>query len=116
MDNPDIRDYVAVDPILHLDLVRVHGRFWAGNDDTHDPRVSPLYGDMTGLPPVTIYCGDRELLYPDITRACNKLLEAGVDADLIVGRGLNHDYPLMPLPEARTAVREVVKLILGSRQ
>ena len=116
MDNPDIQNYVAVDPILHLDLVRVHGRFWAGDADTHDPRVSPLYGDMTGLPPVTIYCGDRELLYPDITRACNKLLEAGVDADLIVGRGLNHDYPLMPLPEARAAVREVVKLVLGSRQ
>ena len=69
MDNPDIADYLAVEPMLHFDLVKVHGQYWAGDADTHHWQVSPLFGDMAGLPPVTVYCGTRELLYPDIRLA-----------------------------------------------
>ena len=117
MDNPDIPAYAEVDPILRLELVRVHGRYWAGNGDTHHWQVSPLYGDMAGLPPTDIYCGTRELLYPDIVRLSEGLTRAGVETRLTVGRGLNHDYPLMPLPEADRAVREVVEVVreLGIR-
>ena len=111
MDNPDVGPLLKIEPMLHLDLMRVHGRWWAGNLDVHDPRVSPLYGDMAGLPPVTLYCGTRELLYPDILLTAEKLRAAGVDVDLRVGRGLNHDYPLMPIPEAEKALDEVAALI-----
>lgn len=113
MDNPDIADYVAVDPMLHLDLVTVHGQYWAGDADTHFWMVSPLFGDMEGLPPVTIYCGTRELLYPDILLAGEKLEAAGVDVSLNVYRGMNHDFPLMPLPEADRAFDEISALVRG---
>lgn len=111
MDNPDIAGYIPVEPMLHFDLVKVHGQCWAGDADTHFWMVSPLYGDMAGLPPVTMYCGTRELLYPDILLARDKLTAAGVDATLHVGRGLNHDWPLMPIPEAEAAFGEIVELI-----
>ena len=114
MDNPDIEPLVQVEPMLHLDLTIVHGRFWAGGADTHHWMVSPLYGDMAGLPPVKMYCGTRELLYPDILLARDRLAGAGVDVSLTVGRGLNHDYPLMPIPEADRAVAEVIALVRGS--
>ena len=114
MDNPDIGPLVRVEPMLHLDLTIVHGRFWAGGADTHHWMVSPLYGDMAGLPPVKMYCGTRELLYPDILLARDRLAGAGVDVSLTVGRGLNHDYPLMPIPEADRAVAEVIALVRGS--
>ena len=115
MDNPDTAALVKVEPMLHLDLMKTHGRWWAGALDTHDPRVSPLYGDMAGLPPVTLYCGTRELLYPDILLAHEKLTAAGVNADLRVGKGLNHDWPLMPIPEADDAVREIVGLVQNEK-
>lgn len=111
MDNPDIADYVAVEPILHLDLVTVHGQYWAGDADTHFWMVSPLFGDMAGLPPVTIYCGTREILYPDILLAGEKLEAAGVDVSLNVYRGMNHDFPLMPLREADRAFAEIKALV-----
>ena len=111
MENPEIERYVPVEPILHLELVKVHGRYWAGEGDTHQWQVSPLYGDMTGLPPVKLYCGTRELLYPDILLASERLRDAGVDMSLHVARGLNHDYPLMPLPEAEATVREVIEMV-----
>ena len=111
MDNPDIADYVAVEPVLHFELVKVHGRVWADERDVHDWMVSPLFGDMEGLPPVTVYAGTRELLYPDLVLLRDRLAAAGVDVTFRVGRGLNHEYPLMPLPESRAAVREVIRVI-----
>ena len=111
MENPDIARYVSVEPMLHLELGKVHGKFWAGDADTRFWMVSPLFGDMTGLPPVTIYCGTRELLYPDILLARDRLADAGVDVTLRVGRGLNHDWPLMPIPEADGAFGEVERIM-----
>ena len=116
MDNPDIADYLAVEPMLHLDLVKVHGQYWAGDADTHHWQVSPLFGDMTGLPPVTVYCGTRELLYPDILLARDRLEAAGVDVALRVARGLNHDWPLMPIPEADEAFGEIAALVRTENQ
>lgn len=114
MDNPDIEAYIPADPMLHFDLVKVHGQYWAGDADTHYWRVSPLFGDMTGLPPMTIYAGTRELLYPDILLTQQALVAAGVDSVLKVSRGLNHDWPLMPLPEADAAFREIASLVRES--
>lgn len=113
MDNPDIASYVPVEPMLHLELVTLHGRYWAGAADTHFWMVSPSFGEMAGLPPTTLYCGTRELLYPDIMLASDKLLAAGVDLDLRVGRGMNHDWPLMPLPEAEAAFADICGLVEG---
>lgn len=113
MENPDIADYVDVEPILHLDLVKVHGRFWADDIDPHDWHVSPLFGDLADLPPVTLYAGTRELLYPDIRLLAEALEEAGVQVDFHIGTGLNHDYPLMPLPEGRRAADQAIALCKG---
>ena len=114
MDNPDIPALVPVEPMLHLELVKVHGEYWAGDAGTHHWQVSPLFGDMARLPPVTIYCGTRELLYPDILLARDKLAAAGVEVTLRVGQSLNHDWPLMPLPEAKAALRHVAALVQGT--
>lgn len=116
MDNPDIADYLAVEPMLHFDLVKVHGQYWAGDADTRFWMVSPLFGDMAGLPPVTMYCGTRELLCPDILLARDRLTAAGVDAELRIGRGLNHDWPLMPIPEADGAFEEIAGMVADSTE
>lgn len=111
MDNPDIADYLPVEPMLHFDLVKVHGRYWAGDADTHHWQVSPLFGEMAGLPPVTMTCGTRELLYPDILLARDRLADAGVDVTLRTGRGLNHDWPLMEIPEADAVFEEIAGMV-----
>ena len=111
MENPDILKYVDADPILHLEIVKVHGQCWANGADTKFWQISPIYGDMAGLPPVTLYCGTRELLYPDIVLLSERLKAAGVETELRAAQGLNHDYPLMPIPEAERAISEVIKMV-----
>ena len=40
------------------------------------------------------------------------LQENGVDSELVVGRGLNHVYPIMPIPEAKKAKRKYCEIVM----
>ena len=83
------------------------GKSWAGNLDTKDYKVSPLFGDNSGLPKTLIFAGENEIFYKDIVKYVQKLKNAGVDVKLVVGEGMFHIYPLFPCPEARIAFKEI---------
>jgi len=69
-------------------------RHYAGDHDPGLPWISPLYGDLHGLPPLLIYVGGNEILYDDAVRFAEKAKAAGVDVGLKVGEGLFHCYPI----------------------
>ena len=107
VSNPDIQNYVAVDPMLGIDGVRRLGEVWANGLSTKDPRVSPIYGDLSGLGRVTLTTGTWEILYPDILLLSKKMEEAGVDCNLIIGERMIHCYPICPIPEAKPVQKEI---------
>ena len=109
----DYDDYIDLDPMLGVDGLVEVGKVWAGDLDTTDYRVSPLFGDINGLPQTTIFVGTHEVLYPDILKFYNKLKDSGIDAELIVGEGMIHVYPIYPLvPESKEAFKKIVETIL----
>ena len=101
------------DPILGEVGLKEMGKSWAGEWDTKDYRVSPLYGDNKGLPRTLIFAGTGEIFYKDIKRYVENLKNDGVDVKLITGDDLFHIYPLFPSPEARNAFKEIKKEIIG---
>ena len=101
------------DPILGEIGLREIGKSWAGNLDTTDYRVSPIYGDNEGLAKTLIFAGTNEIFYSDIKDYVEKLRNDGVDVKLITGKGLFHIYPLFPIPEAKDALKEIKKEIIG---
>ena len=103
MSNPEMKDYVGLDPMLGVDGLRRMGEVWANGLELTDPRVSPLYGELSGLPHVTIITGNREILYPDSLLLAKKLAAAGVDNDVAVGDRMIHCFPICPIPEAKAA-------------
>ena len=107
MSNGDMALYVDLDPMLGIDGLRRMGEVWANGLDMTDPRVSPLYGDLSGLGKVTLTTGTWEILYPDSLLLAAKLEEAGVDCRLIVGERMIHCYPICPIPEAKAAQAEI---------
>lgn len=113
MSNAAIADYEDVDPLLDIDALRADAEAWAGDTDLTDYRVSPICGDLTDLPDVTIMTGTREILYPDAVLLYDRLVEAGNYASLITGEGMNHDYPLFPIPESRTAILQIAERIVA---
>jgi monoterpene epsilon-lactone hydrolase len=87
----------------------VCSRYYAGDNDPCLPAISPLYGDLQGLPPLCIYVGDHETLRDDSTRFAAKAQAAGGEVILKVEPGMVHCYPLFaPLfPEATQALNEI---------
>jgi hypothetical protein len=75
------------------------GRFWQGlvrsylgESDPNNPLASPLFGNLTGLPPVRVHVGDDEVLLEDSRRYVERAVAAGVDARLDVWIGMRHGF------------------------
>lgn len=108
----DYDDYMDVDPMLGVDGLIEMGKAWAGDFDTKDYKVSPLYGDIKKLPQTAIFVGTHEIFYPDIVNFYNKLKDNGIDVELNVGDEMAHVYPLYPLvPESKEAFKHIVEII-----
>ncbi|MBR0351690.1 MAG: alpha/beta hydrolase [Oscillospiraceae bacterium] len=112
MTNPDMPEYLKKDPMLGIDGCRRMGEVWADGLPLTDPRVSPLYGDVSGLCHVTMTVGTWEVLYPDILLLYEKFKDAGVDCELITGERMIHCWPICPIPEAKAAQSAIWAAIL----
>lgn len=114
LDSPGAREVAAVDPMLGRDGLVAAGRWWAGDREPADPVVSPVRGDLSGLPPVFAYAGDRDLLTPDVKRLVRGVTGTGGRAELRLYRGAFHVFVGAPwTPEARRAVRHAAWVIRG---
>jgi epsilon-lactone hydrolase len=67
-------------------------RSYLGNTDPRNPLASPLYGDLSGLPPIRVLVGDDEVLLDDSRRYVERAVAAGVDAKLDVWMGMPHGF------------------------
>lgn len=101
--------YMREDPLAPEGSWRVFGKYYAGENSRSLPLISPLYGDLAGLPPLLIYVGECESMLDDATRFAEKARSARVDTRLHIGEGMVHCYPaLSPLfPEAREAMEDI---------
>ncbi len=90
----------------HLETWATH---YAGDADTRCPYVSPVFGDLAGLPRLLVLAGEDELLLDDARRVHESAIRAGGESRLLVGAGMQHDWPLtLPwLEESRQAWREM---------
>jgi epsilon-lactone hydrolase len=87
----------------HLDPPErgAHDPYYAGSTDAKDPVLSPIYGDLHGLPPTLFVTSGRDLLLSGTVNLHRAYLLAGVDARLVVYDGLAHAFWYDPmLPEA----------------
>ena len=99
------------DTFLSNEVLRHVGADWAGELDPRDPMVSPLYGDMQGLPPADLFTGTWEVFYTDIVKTYDKMKAAGIDVSLHVKEKMGHVYPLWPCPEGKEARKEIAEMI-----
>ena len=80
------------------------GAAYLNGADPKTPLASPLYADLTGLPPLLIHAGDREVLRDDSTRLAERARAAGVEVDLRIWPVVPHVWQLARfVPEARSS-------------
>lgn len=110
MDNPEIKKYENKDPFLTVDSLKASVKPWLNGLDEHDWHVSPIYGDVEELNNVTIFVGTREIFYPDIVKLYKKL-DNETNNELIIGKEMNHAYPIIPIPESKDAINIITGII-----
>ncbi len=106
-----VRSKADIDPMLSADQLATAAAAYCGdeNADPRDPSISPLYGDLAGLPPILIQVGSAEILLDDATRFAKRATSARVDVELEVWEGMFHCWHLFTrfVPESRRAIDAV---------
>lgn len=105
-ETPGTAESAGADPWLTLSKLKLYGTWW-GAGDPPAPAASPLAGDLSGLPPTLVLCGTRDLLLPQSRALVSGIEETGGPVTYVEEPGLLHVYPLLPIPEARRAWRQV---------
>lgn len=88
---------------------------YLGDVDPRTPEASPLYGDLSGLPPLLIVAGDREAILDDSIRLFDRAIAHGVPATLHLGEDMPHVHPavLPGHPASREALARVKSWVSG---
>ena len=87
------------------------GGDYAGTTNLQDPILSPVYGDLHGLPPTLFITSTRDMLLSGTTILHRAFLRAGIDARLVVFEALPHAFWDDPtLPETKEAIGLMAQL------
>ncbi len=103
----------ADDPVVSPAWLASCARAYAGSLASNDPRVSPLFASLHGLPPLGIYVGTREVLLDDSARLAVLARDAGVRVELRRFDGLWHNWQFQAglLPSAHQTFVDVADFI-----
>jgi acetyl esterase/lipase len=91
----------------------VFSHYYVGNNCATNPLISPLFGDLKGLPPIFINSGVDDELFEDGEKFYLKALEQGGDITFRAGKNMIHCYPLLApmFKEATEAMNEIIGFI-----
>ena len=101
------------DDMLSAAVLRTAAAFYAGHIDLNTPGISPLFGDLSGLPPLFITVDNSETLLDDSLRLVDRCRAVGGRAELQRSAGLFHVWPItVPyVREARRTAAYVVRFL-----
>lgn len=107
------RDGVDIDPLLTRRHTVVFGEDYAGGTSV-DPRISPLRGDLAGLPPLIVHTAGDDLLRADGIELVSRARAAGVSVDHRDYPGFWHDFHALAglLAAGDRAMDDLVESIL----
>ena len=100
-----------LDPVLTNAYIDSMIKAYAPGEELTDPRISPLFGDFTGFPPVYIQVGENEILLSDSARLHQAFVEANVPVRMDIFPGMWHVFQMSPMKAARTAMDKNAEFI-----
>ena len=82
----------ALDPALTPEALRTRARDYLGQRDTATPLASPVFADLTGLPPLLVQVGSHEILLDDAVRLAARAADHDVAVELQVWPQVPHVF------------------------
>jgi len=98
-----------LDLILEKEVLDKMAKAYIVNETPGKPLISPIYADLSGLPPMLIQVGTSEILLDDAKRLTQSAEKAGVDVTLDVWDEMIHvfQYFAYMLPEGQEAIGKI---------
>jgi len=114
MSNPDISLNEKKDAILGRQGLIDAGKLYAGDQDPKHPYISPIYGDLSDLPPMLLQIGTRDMFLADCRLFKQKAEEAGIQLQYTEAEHMPHAYSVLTalFQEARDAIDETTTFIM----
>jgi acetyl esterase/lipase len=81
-----------LDPVLTPEGLRVRAPEYLGAADASNPLISPIFGDLNGLPPLLIQVGSHEILLDDAIKLAATAATSDVAVTLDVTPGVPHVF------------------------
>lgn len=91
---PSVKRHKRLDPMVTAHALKRGADAYRGQIAANDPRVSPLFADLTGLPPLLIQVGEQEILLDDALALERKAKAAGVEVSCEVYDGMWHNFQM----------------------
>jgi acetyl esterase/lipase len=102
------------DPLLPHKAVRFYTESYVGLSDARNPLISPVFGDLRGLPPMLVHAGEDEVLRQDAVRLASLAKVAGVDVRLEIYPRMWHVWQLyLTLPQAVHSLDDIAQFLLS---
>jgi acetyl esterase/lipase len=101
------------DPAISAQAIRTRAADYLAGTDPADPLVSPIFADLSGLPPLLIQAGSHEVLLDDATRLAVKAAADDVAVILDITPGVPHVFQAFAalLDEGDAALNRVARFV-----
>ena len=118
LSSDSVKSRAGMDPYQNEAAMTRVGAAYRNGVAADDPRVSPIFGDFTGLPPMLLQVGTHEPLHDDTLRLAEKARAAGIQVEVQIEEGMPHMHQMLifNLPEAVDSARragEFIRTITG---
>lgn len=112
LSNPDITEQVQKkDPIQNVFSLQSVAKVWVDDLERKNPRVSPMYGSVRGLPPVYMFGGTSEIFYPDMRKLADYFEVEQQPIHFYEYKDMVTAFPLYPIVESRKVLKQIRKTI-----
>ena len=114
--NPKMEEIQPLDPVLNIEKLAFKGEKYAGDLELTHPMVSPIYGDLVGLPKITVFVGTREIFCADVEKLEEIALERDLDIEVYVYKNQMHFFVGLPIPEGEDAMNIIASELYGAEE
>jgi monoterpene epsilon-lactone hydrolase len=106
------------DPIFTGERINALASFYVGNEDAHNPLISPINADLRGFPPLRIDVGYDEVLLDDSLQVAEYAKTANVPVELAVWDDMWHVFQQFSyvLPEGQQSLENIGRFIRRQTQ
>ena len=112
-DNNIYEDMEKKDVLLSAKILRLWAKAYRSKYHPKDPFVSPIYANLSDLPPMFISIGTDDMLLDSARLFHMRALDYGVDSTFSVNEGCFHAHHLLHyyIPEAKVSMKLITNFI-----